>query len=116
MGKWVHRLNDIDPLNRVALCSYCGHVKIRRKGNLFRCAKAIGQYRKTHGYKHKYHESNPGVCSVCRGVVRVAYDHDHLTGHFRGWLCMNCNTALGLVRDNPDRLRTLANYLEANRN
>lgn len=39
-------------------------------------------------------------------------DHCHGTGRVRGILCRACNTALGLVRDEPRTLRALANYLE----
>jgi hypothetical protein len=40
-------------------------------------------------------------------------DHDHETGEVRGLLCYTCNTAVGLVQDNPDTLRALADYLSA---
>lgn len=38
-------------------------------------------------------------------------DHDHATGEFRGVLCMNCNTALGLLDDDAERIANLAAYL-----
>jgi hypothetical protein len=30
-------------------------------------------------------------------------------------LCANCNTAIGLLGDDPDRVRAAAQYLEATR-
>jgi hypothetical protein len=39
-------------------------------------------------------------------------DHDHIDNHFRGWLCGNCNLALGYVKDSRDRLQLLINYLD----
>jgi hypothetical protein len=58
----------------------------------------------------------PGLfCEVCgqrRGEQELHLDHDHVTGSFRGWLCRNCNIALGVVRDSPSILRKLASYLE----
>lgn len=56
-----------------------------------------------------------GVCAVCRrppGAQRLHVDHDHATGEVRGLLCGPCNRAIGLVDDDPTRLRGLADYLE----
>lgn len=39
-------------------------------------------------------------------------DHKHGSTIVRGFLCLKCNTGLGLFRDNPDFLRLAANYLE----
>ena len=38
-------------------------------------------------------------------------DHCHTNHVFRGWLCHNCNRALGLLKDNKDRLQRAINYL-----
>jgi hypothetical protein len=32
MGKWIHRLSNIDAFRRTAMCSNCGPVTIRRRG------------------------------------------------------------------------------------
>lgn len=57
-----------------------------------------------------------GVCAVCGGVQsdgrRLAIDHCHKTGVIRGLLCSPCNTSIGHAKDNPERLRALADYLE----
>ncbi len=59
----------------------------------------------------------PENCQVC-GILGIelkkglSLDHDHKTGLFRGWICMSCNIALGMARDNPHILRSLADYLE----
>lgn len=39
-------------------------------------------------------------------------DHDHATGKVRGLLCGPCNNAVARVKDDPQVLRTLADYLE----
>jgi hypothetical protein len=39
-------------------------------------------------------------------------DHDHTTGVVRGVLCRPCNHAIGLLLDDPARLRAAANYIE----
>jgi hypothetical protein len=58
----------------------------------------------------------PLLCEVCGGPpsdrAGMNFDHCHTTGRFRGWLCRNCNVTLGLVGDNSQRLRALADYLD----
>jgi hypothetical protein len=56
------------------------------------------------------------ACEICGDASAIThFDHDHETGKFRGWLCGNCNRALGIVKDDAQRLRALADYLEARR-
>jgi rubredoxin len=54
-------------------------------------------------------------CAVC-GIEILGHkahlDHNHVTGKHRGFLCFNCNTALGLFKDSPVLLRQAALYLE----
>lgn len=63
------------------------------------------------------HVTQNGKCKACGTAPKRALclDHDHATGKPRGLLCHNCNVALGLLRDDPARLRALADYLEATR-
>lgn len=57
-------------------------------------------------------------CMVCgttdRGVNKnsLHIDHCHTTQRVRGCLCVRCNQALGHMRDNPELIRRLADYLE----
>lgn len=61
-----------------------------------------------------------GTCALCSGPPSgpgaqngwFHVDHDAKTGKVRGLLCGNCNTALGLLKDNPDVLRAGADYLD----
>jgi len=65
------------------------------------------------------HASQGGCCAICSteklGTTydRLYVDHDHATGQVRGLLCMNCNTAIGHMRDDPELLRRAAAYIEA---
>ena len=67
-----------------------------------------------------------GCCRACGGADRLHIDHDHSccpslnesSGRgcgrcVRGLLCMGCNNALGMTKDNPQTLRALADYLES---
>ena len=55
----------------------------------------------------------PTHCEVCGELHRwVCFDHDHVTGKFRGWLCDRCNKVLGHVYDRAAILTLLAQYLE----
>lgn len=43
---------------------------------------------------------------------RLFVDHCHKTGKIRALLCQHCNTALGMVNDDPDILISLISYLK----
>ena len=45
-----------------------------------------------------------------------AIDHNHETGEFRGVLCLNCNTLLGLAQADKNILLSAIDYLEAKGN
>lgn len=56
-------------------------------------------------------------CAVCGGArngigTRLHIDHCHDTGRIRGLLCSNCNTMIGLAKNDPERLLLAAAYLE----
>ena len=57
-------------------------------------------------------------CAVCRSshsgrkTGQWCTDHDHVSEKVRGILCNGCNAALGHTKDDPLRLRLLAEYVE----
>jgi hypothetical protein len=61
-------------------------------------------------------DEQEGRCAICgdqfEGEPMV--DHNHETRKVRGLLCKNCNTGLGMFRDNVLRLRLAAAYLGRN--
>ena len=68
-------------------------------------------------------EKQNWVCAVCLSpetmvdkrsgkTRRLAVDHNHATGMVRGLLCCACNQTIGRLKENPDTLRRLADYLE----
>jgi Recombination endonuclease VII len=56
-----------------------------------------------------------GTCAICSTPTEndsaLHVDHDHETGRVRGLLCMRCNNALGLLRDDPEVLSNAVDYL-----
>ena len=54
----------------------------------------------------------PENCEVCGGKGKIVYDHDHNTGNFRGWLCENCNFALGHIKDRLYIAESLVKYIK----
>ena len=66
-----------------------------------------------------------GRCSICISELpdlmqyesrrrKYAIDHNHETGKFRGILCLNCNSLLGMAGDSVKVLQSAIGYLEQN--
>jgi len=59
-----------------------------------------------------------GMCAICGttewGSHGVCVDHSHITGKVRGLVCLKCNTALGMIGDDPKVAQALVNYLKRN--
>ena len=52
------------------------------------------------------------LCKICKlEMDPPQVDHCHATGKVRGLLCKQCNTSLGLLKENPDTLRSMIGYL-----
>lgn len=56
-------------------------------------------------------EKQGGVCAICFCDDPTDVDHCHSTGKVRGILCRQCNTALGLFKDDTARLAQAVVYL-----
>lgn len=60
--------------------------------------------------------SQGGRCAGCLDPLRdgwgTAVDHCHRTDKVRGLLCIRCNRSLGVLRERPETLRRLADYIE----
>ena len=141
MGKWVHRLAEVDLQAKTAVCANCWPVSIRVKktkdGNPRpRCGLLIKEQNRkwaktptgravvqrsrdaglephglTVGAAREYRQS-VGCCEICGGIQRLSVDHSHTTGTVRGVLCHRCNVGLGMFKDNIESLRSAINYLE----
>lgn len=103
------------------LCKTCNKKKAAKwkKENPERARGT--DYRRKYGIDYETYTSlltqQEGSCAICkaksseslRGLLFV--DHCHKTGKVRGLLCQNCNTAIGLLQDNPSFCITAAHYL-----
>ena len=65
-------------------------------------------------YEDMFRSQN-GMCAICNGFSlagrRLAVDHNHNTGKVRQLLCSICNTVLGMVKERPERLEAMIEYL-----
>lgn len=56
----------------------------------------------------------PELCEIGCGRKARALDHDHMTGKFRGFLCIACNTALGVFGDDESGILRALDYVRRN--
>lgn len=113
-------------------CGYCGEIFTSRDGRQLYCSdlcgrtsKGLRQARLLYGLEPDLYRDilkrQQGVCAVCRQPERtvrnrlMAVDHDHVTGQIRGLLCSQCNRAIGMLGDDPDRITAAARYVRSHR-
>lgn len=61
-------------------------------------------------------QEQDGKCAICRmSTAKLGVDHDHMTGKVRGLLCFPCNSAIGLLKDDPEVTRAASEYLNRHR-
>ena len=51
-------------------------------------------------------------CECCGRVSKLFLDHSHDTDAFRGWICRECNSSIGLMGDSVEGVRKALTYLE----
>ena len=77
-------------------------------------ARRSGFYLSKEDYDSKVRMAD-GECVICgsdNNLRKLHTDHDHDTGKVRDLICWPCNQTIGLVKEDPDRLRAVADYLE----
>ena len=123
-----HKPYELGPL-----CPYCKERP--RKSPGFPCRECIAKRarenrnpQRERGYKLKgiygisleefdtLLESQGFMCAICNREKHTHknwhVDHGHITNIVRGILCSQCNTALGLIGDDVNNLRSAITYLE----
>lgn len=96
---------------------YADHAKIRAQ---IRRAKFLRKYGITPEQADQMLVEQGGVCAICKTSewtkAGPSVDHCHTTGRVRAILCNRCNAAIGFAKEDPERLRAAAAYLEQHKN
>lgn len=63
-------------------------------------------------------EESGDICPICQAAygtetTEKCIDHCHETGEIRGIICNKCNIAAGMLKDDPQTAKRLAEYLES---
>lgn|SRR5574337_1184363 len=99
------------------------------KSKCKKCSKEVAVYKakniRDYHLKKKYgisleeyeilYSSQKGECAICsEGFPLLYVDHCHVENKIRGLLCMKCNTALGLFRDDISIMKKAIKYVRKN--
>lgn len=77
-------------------------------------ARFLRRYGITVQQRDEMLDRQQGLCAICsKALIRPCLDHCHASGTVRGILCQQCNTLIGMCRDDPAVLRSAIAYLEA---
>lgn len=123
-SKWVHKLSNINVEDKTADCANCGPVPIKVTGTKKACLMAVRERARktirTHPRKGISHGLSieqaarireNAECWICQSTTKLVVDHCHSTGVIRGVLCNNCNTGLGMFKDDTERMARGIEYL-----
>ena len=87
---------------------------IQNKKNYKKKYRESGRARKV-WERHKYgiskEDINYSKCLLCGSENNLHIDHCHKTSRFRGLLCGNCNTGLGMFKENIETMQKAINYI-----
>ncbi len=99
---------------RCKICNYKRQRKYIRKLGMNGETRRLRQYRLTQSDYNAMLQEQGGVCALCQRLPSTYFnvDHCHKTGIVRALLCVACNHGIGLLQDNPERLRKAAAYIE----
>lgn len=89
-------------------------------GSISRETTLLDKYNLTLDAYQALEDVQNGCCRIClrhksdvrQGILVV--DHDHRTNKVRGLLCHNCNTAIGLFKEDQTALLRAIQYLKRN--
>lgn len=134
----LHAIIQVDPDGKQGTCAVCGRVGLKRRKNHYKCSSGfaalvasgplqgrkrtaarlvkerVQKYKLSVGEFEAMRQAQDGKCAICGEPSPhvLMIDHCHRTGRVRGLLCRACNFGLGWFRDDPERLRKAAAYLD----
>jgi hypothetical protein len=84
-----------------------------RRGDKWRCHTLRKRYGITAAQYDEMLAQQGGACFICREVKdrRLEVDHCHTTGRVRRLLCSRCNTIVGVLENDRDRLTGAEAYI-----
>jgi hypothetical protein len=107
-GLWQGGTNNVGSLAWIKKLMNQGKIRAKEEGH----APPAGDPKEIMRAWH----SAAGVCEICgkepQKPQRLVLDHCHANGRFRGFICSQCNIAIGMAADSADRLRKMADYVE----
>ena len=114
---WASKKLSIDPeyFKKQATSRLEKTFEQRRRRNLMTCyGITVEQY-------EVMERTQRGRCAICEvdkaggraKSGKLYVDHDHKTKKVRGLLCNTCNSAIGLLRDDPNIIMKAAQYLQS---
>ena len=113
-------------MTTIATCNSCGDVlqegnrvmrSVSKKGKHYYLSQCKPCLARESVIRRNLHKSikppkSGDPCELCGRIDKLFLDHDHYTGEFRGWICCNCNSALGKLGDSKAGLLKALTYLE----
>jgi len=89
-----------------SLCKEC-HKRWCRKNHLLKKYKISEE-----DYDNLYKEQE-GKCKICNVHYNsLVIDHNHNTNQVRSLLCDNCNTGIGMLKENIEIMKSAIEYLK----
>lgn len=105
--EFFHRLSIERGTNR-SQCKVC-HTASQRN------SKLITAYGITLDEYDRMYTKQNGCCFICKDdfeKFKLVIDHNHITGKVRSLLCSNCNTGLGMFKENKNTLLNAIKYID----
>lgn len=96
--------------------SELGKKKMQQRSRKYELRRLYGLTLEEYQMMLEKQQYRCAACGVSQTELsrQLDVDHCHLTGKIRGLLCVSCNTALGLLKEDKERAKKLFQYLDYN--